>query len=258
MWRLESRSGVSSYLFGTMHVRSSIAHQFLDAILPFLNTCEVLAAEMNLDEFDQSVMVMGSTLPEGTTLRSLLGTRSYEKARKHLRKSFNVDLDIFNNRHPFLVSATISETLLINDKLESLDQELWNLAIHLNKSCIGLESFNEQMLIMQKISLLDSVRQIKYIGRNPTRFRRNLQKLINFYVDQDVINLYKSSRKQLEGMRRVLLFDRNSRMALRLVKIANSESVFAAVGAAHLGGAKGMLRLVKKQGFKVTPVKIEI
>jgi len=237
-----------------MHVRSSVAHQFLDKISPYLQRCEVLASEMNLDEFDHVAMVQGSGLPPGTSLESLMGSKKYVKARKSVLNSFHVDLDHFKTRHPFFANAAISESLMVNDQLESLDQEIWNRSKDLNMTRVGLESFMEQLTIMQKISPQDSIGQIKYIGRNPGNFRRNLQKLINFYVDQDVNKLYKSSRKQLEGMRKTLLFDRNRIMARRLSRLIADQSVFAAIGAAHLAGAKGMLRLIKHHGFLVKPV----
>lgn len=239
-----------------MHVRSSVAHQFVDRILPYLERCDLLAAEMGLDEYEPEAMIRGSTLPEGVTLDLILGEKSYQKIRKSLLRSFGVDLALFRTRHPFLVSASISESLLVNDQLESLDQEIWNRARSLKKTCVGLESFARQMEIMQEISVEEAVRQLRQIGRNPKSFRRNLRKMINFYVDQDVRNLYKSSRKQLEGLRKKMLFDRNRDMSGRLVNLMKENTVFAAVGAAHLDGAKGMLRFIKNEGFKVKPVKI--
>jgi uncharacterized protein YbaP (TraB family) len=154
------------------------------------------------------------------------------------------------------VIAAISESLLLKDHLESLDQELWNRAKSMDKICVGLESFEDQMKTMQQISIEDSVRQIRDIGRNPAKFRRNLHKMITFYVDQDVVNLYKSSLKQLQGLRKKLLFGRNVNMACKLADLMQTSTVFAAVGAAHLAGEKGMLRLLTQKGFNVKPINI--
>ncbi len=51
-----------------------------------------------------------------------------------------------------------------------------------------------------------------------------------------------------------MLYERNEIMARRFVEIASERSLFCAVGAGHLAGEKGMLRQLKKQGFKTTPV----
>jgi uncharacterized protein YbaP (TraB family) len=55
-------------------------------------------------------------------------------------------------------------------------------------------------------------------------------------------------------MRKALLFDRNKIMARRFAEMARQNSLFCAVGAGHLAGQKGMLRLLKKQGFKVRAI----
>jgi hypothetical protein len=99
-----------------------------------------------------------------------------------------------------------------------------------------------------------SARQIYEIGRNPGRFRRNLLRMIQYYTNQDIDHLYKASRKQLQGLRKKLLFQRNEKMANHFISLLSENTVFAAVGAAHLGGEKGMLRLVKKHGFKLKPI----
>lgn len=239
-----------------MHVRSTVAHQFLQGILPFIRDTEVLAAEMNLDEFDQAKMFKGTGLPEGTSLELLLGERKFSKTRKSLMRSFGIDLMAFQFRHPFLVSASISESLLVLDQLESLDQEIWNQARASQKICVGLESFDDQMKIMQEISLEKSARQVYEIGRNPGRFRRNLLKMIHYYANQDIDNLYKSSRKQLQGLRKKLLFQRNEKMTDDFMSFLTENTVFAAVGAAHLAGEKGMLRLLKRKGFKLQPIPL--
>ena len=55
-------------------------------------------------------------------------------------------------------------------------------------------------------------------------------------------------------MRRVLIFARNARMAERFDELAREQALFAAVGAAHLPGGKGMLRLLKHRGWRVRAV----
>ena len=55
-------------------------------------------------------------------------------------------------------------------------------------------------------------------------------------------------------MRKVLLYDRNQTMVHQFMEFAQYNSIFAAVGAGHLAGAKGMLRLLKQKGYQVRPV----
>jgi uncharacterized protein YbaP (TraB family) len=43
-------------------------------------------------------------------------------------------------------------------------------------------------------------------------------------------------------------------MAKNFVKIAKKQSVFCAVGAAHLPGETGVIELLRKKGYTVEPV----
>ena len=52
---------------------------------------------------------------------------------------------------------------------------------------------------------------------------------------------------------KTFLIDRNERMANRLVDLANDgRTYFVVIGADHLGGEKGILKLLGQKGFTVT------
>ena len=78
--------------------------------------------------------------------------------------------------------------------------------------------------------------------------------MLLWYQQGDIQRLYKAAKKDAKGMRKVLLFDRNILMAERFSEIAREKTLFCAVGAGHLPGQKGMLRLLKKDGFTVEAV----
>ena len=52
-----------------------------------------------------------------------------------------------------------------------------------------------------------------------------------------------------------MLYDRNSAWEKILIGIIPTTSVLVAVGAGHLPGDKGLLNLLRKSGYNVTPVK---
>ncbi|MNY51075.1 TraB family protein [compost metagenome] len=59
----------------------------------------------------------------------------------------------------------------------------------------------------------------------------------------------------MEGNEEVMLFARNRKWIPRIRRIASAKPTFFAVGAAHLGGEKGVIALLRKEGFTVTAVK---
>ena len=52
-----------------------------------------------------------------------------------------------------------------------------------------------------------------------------------------------------------MIYNRNQAWAEKLPSIMKTAPTFVAVGALHLPGEKGVLNLLKKQGYTVEPVK---
>jgi hypothetical protein len=78
--------------------------------------------------------------------------------------------------------------------------------------------------------------------------------MMNWYVAGDLQPLYQSAKKDAKGMRKVMIYRRNKLMTQRFEEISKKHSLFCAVGAGHLAGEKGMLRMLRKKGFVVKPV----
>jgi uncharacterized protein YbaP (TraB family) len=77
------------------------------------------------------------------------------------------------------------------------------------------------------------------------------------YVREDVNGLYKAIQESHfsgEGFQKKLLEDRNKAWIPRIDILCREKSSFIAVGAGHLGGPEGLIALLKKQGYQVTPV----
>ena len=58
-------------------------------------------------------------------------------------------------------------------------------------------------------------------------------------------------------MKTKLIDERNVGMANGLISNASENSVFAAVGASHLGGESGILNRLLEAGYKISPVSIK-
>ncbi|MNX99368.1 TraB family protein [compost metagenome] len=51
-----------------------------------------------------------------------------------------------------------------------------------------------------------------------------------------------------------MLDNRNNNWVKNMPELMKKESVFFAVGAAHLGGEEGVINLLKKAGYSVKPI----
>ena len=246
------------YLFGTMHTRHASPFGFLNAIEPLIRSSKLYCAELNLGQFDAELFGKSILLPPGNTLKDLLGITIYHKCARIFEKSYGIQLDQWVDKHPFMLLASMTDQVLTPTFDRPFDHHLWDLAGTWGKDRGGLESFSDQMTIMRRIPLQSQVRALKNLARNPQRLRNTIRKLLAHYEQQDIQQLYLSTRRGLTDMRRLMLDDRNLRMVDRLVELAAESSVFAAVGAAHLAGSKGMLRLLKQRGARLKPIPLQL
>jgi len=85
--------------------------------------------------------------------------------------------------------------------------------------------------------------------------------MMEAYKEQDLEKLGDFIKNSGDGMMQyedMLLNNRNRNWVLKLKTIMNERAVTIAVGAGHLPGDKGLIELLKKEGYTVKPVKNKI
>ena len=256
LWRLKPpKEGPDSYLFGTMHVRDLRAFNWLEQAKHCLDKCEVFATEFDFSESDPTQLAAVLQGGEQEPLDELLKPGAWKNLQRLCKKRLGIPAEHMRFTHPMAVSMALSNSLLADETNYSLDETLWNYAREQGKQTTGVETFEEQLEILGEIPYRQHLKSLTWLLKNYKRQKKRLRKMMQWYNAGELQKLYRSARKDAKGMRKVLLFDRNHLMADRVVEIAGKQSLFCAVGAGHLAGEKGMLRLLKKAGFKVRPVK---
>ena len=155
---------------------------------------------------------------------------------------------------PLFITNLLTEKILTDDNSVAMDSELYQLAQTLGKECTGIETFAEQLAILEQIPLAYQVKSLLKIGKNIKQFRKGLKKMFIIYESQDVQKIHKIAKKGAGKMRKIMLYQRNELMVERFSEKIYKKSIFCAIGAGHLGGKQGVLRLLKQKGLIVKPV----
>lgn len=259
LWELTPKgSSAKSYVFGTMHVRDYRAFIYQDIITEYIDACKVFAAEFDLRERAQLTSEDISKLPNNYRLQTLLGDHRYNRLRKIILKSFRVELDNFATILPIFIVNMLTEKVLINSKSIPLDTFLWQYAENTHRDLKGVESFAEQLITLDKIPLNYQLGSLVEIGNHPKKFRKQIKSLIDMYVKNDLKGLYKKSKKSLGKQKKLLLYNRNFVMAQRTKAMILLQTSFIAIGAAHLGGKKGVISLLKQADILCRPVFLDV
>ena len=245
---------VPSYVFGTMHVRDARAYGRIDAVYAALDRCRIFATEFDLNTIEADHDPTALYLDDDKTLKDYLSPRRYLRLRTILYRTFNFDLNRHLRLRPMIISNLLGERVLAEQFEESLDAHLWSRATARGLELTGLESYASQQALLKQLPVAMQLKSLLSIGRHPARFRRQTQRLADLYAAGRLDTLYQTTRRGAGGMRAALIFQRNRRMAARIDELARRAPLFAAVGAAHLPGGKGVLRLLKQRGWRVRPV----
>jgi len=254
LWKISHENKKDSYLFGTMHVKDKRAFGALPILEEKINKCEVFAAEFDLDDANQSQINFHTLLPENQLLENLFKPKRYHALSILFYKQTGMDIGLLNNQKPFFVYQLLTETLFKKDMPFALDHYLYEYAKEQSKTLAGVETFAEQIAILNNISIKEQATILNQTVKNFKKYRRQLKKLTDLYQSGNLSQLNKSARKSMGKLRKMMIDDRNFIMANRIAEMTNQQTTFAAVGAGHLGGKNGILRLLKLKGIKIKAI----
>lgn len=258
LWKIEaSHLSKPSYLYGTMHSRDKRAHMFSDSVLTKLNECDAVALELLTSKMEENPFAMLQLMMmEDTTLDMLLSEEDYQVVNAYAEKNLEMYSMFINKMKPIFTSALLTEGMMRNDKPYTVDDYFEKKAEAGGKLAIGIETMEEQMGALDQISLREQAQmlleQIKSEGEDSVLF----EQLMEHYKNQDLdamMKIYKSEEIP-EMFDEALIIKRNQVMAHRMDSIIKMQPTFNAVGALHLAGNEGVIELLKKKGYKMTPV----
>lgn len=238
-----------------MHVSSEEAYSPVTLAKHFMEQCQIYAGEMDLDdpELDQIGYVFMNE--DGKILQDFIGDKKYKKYKKIIARSYNIDLDQIAHYRPLVISNMISESILTKSYDLSLDHFLWKYAQAMGLEMKGLESASVQFDIMRSIPMDNQLKALQSCTKNVSKFRKKVLHLSDLYKDGKLSKLYKTSKKSMGGLRKLMIYDRNEFMVNNLIPMTDQGATFCAVGAAHLSGGKGMLKKIKAAGFQISPIQ---
>ncbi|MEI6753539.1 MAG: TraB/GumN family protein [Paludibacter sp.] len=253
-----------SYLFGTHHL---IPIQFLDSVpglFKAFNECEIVVGEMVLNNLDASSKIQqAAIMPNQTKISDLLTTEDYKLVDNELKATLKFGLKEVSVMNPTMI-LTMYEmekykklTGLSDDKQS--DSYFQLVAEEKNKKVLGLETIDEQIAILfgngslkrQAAVLVESIR------KKDTMLQEMIQ--LNSPYKAGKLNdllLLSKGKGDITDMTdeefRKMADNRNVNWMTKLPKMIKESSCFIAVGALHLPGQNGLLKLLEKEGYKVT------
>lgn len=264
LWVIEGKT--PSYLFGTIHVPDERVMNLPRVVEEALGACHEFYAEIPMDAEAMVSVLPRTMLPGGRTIADVLPKALYERTEAYVkRKGFS--LAIFERARVPFVAVQIALLDYLDDMALRLplDMALYTQALGTGKEVGGLETVDEQMSIFEDMSDEDGAKMLSktldMIEEAEQKGVNYVEQLMQLYLAGDEAGLLGFMHQSLDPnddfdrrFIRVLLTDRNARMARRIVEKLEKEpgrAYFFAIGAGHLAGDDGVLTLLGKKGLKL-------
>lgn len=256
LWKIEGRELTKpSYLFGTVHALCKDDFELKPKIERELQMAEKLVLEVNLAD-PKEMMKAQQLMMSEKTISSQLNTQQKIELDSLLKITFGMTLQQMDKMSPALLVSMISMKALpcsMGD-LRMFEMELLQRSSKNKLSVEGLETIEEQMEILTKVSSMPEL--IKQLHQQE-EYKAIFAEIVKAYKAEDLkkleelINDERFQNKETEG---IILNNRNTNWIPKMEKLMADSSCFFAFGAAHLLGDKGVIQLLKGEGYTLTPV----
>jgi uncharacterized protein YbaP (TraB family) len=257
-----------SYLFGTMHVSDKLAFHLGDSFYNALKKVDVVALETNpehwQDDYSKASFFgkrrnggfgynSSGYMPGDRMAITSFAINDYQEA---IKAALAVEPSMVNG----LLYRTYGTQLDDFEEDTFLDMYIFQAGKKLGKKLAGVENFEEsEKIVMEAYRDMLKDKNKKRKSMDYEGMYTNPKKLEDAYRkgDLDVLDSLQTLNTTSEAFEEKFLFKRNEIQAHSIDTILKQNSLFVAVGAAHLPGKRGIIEMLRKMGYTMRPVKMD-
>ena len=261
LWKVEG-PGIpkGSYLFGTMHMIEKEYFIFPDKLEKIVKKSEQLV--MELAGLPNQKDAMKYVLLEEGTFFDYFSKEQTDSILIWAKKEFKMDEAAFRSTmskmKPFVVVQMATQIHFMG-KTESYEMTLEEIAKTNKLSISGLETIEQQMAFFDDLTKEQQAEMVMEGIRDSEKSIETMKEMEVLYQGQNVDSLYLMIQDEggvISAESADFLDNRNAAWVPQIKEMIASKRCFIAVGAGHLGGPNGVIRLLEKEGYTLTPVEL--
>lgn len=273
LWKVSGKDcHKPSYLFGTIHLETG---NYIDSVPGLNEAIESVDAiygeifcETMLSDNTMSQIIKDAAAPQDSTIDKLLTKEEYQLVDSVVRVYMMglIGLDNLAKLKPVIVSTQLNVLQMKKyfpqnmDQSNMLDMAIQKRGIALGKHVDGLETVEAQTKALFGASLTKQAQDLVDFCRKDKTFAERGKQLCDAYHAQDIAAIEKvvfdpefgTDDEEIE----TLGYERNRNWMPKIEATLPVQSVLIAVGAAHLLGEQGLIKLLRDKGYTVEPVEM--
>lgn len=261
LWEISGKKVKSpSYIFGTMHLIPKDQFLFPESLQDKVKESDLLVMEIGgLSEQMKGMQLM--MLEEGNLFDHFSEAQAdsiYDYSEENLGYTEDQLNTMFGKMKPFVLIQLMTKNAF-GESPASYEMSMEKIAKESETAIEGLETIEEQMALFDNIPMEEQVEMVMSSLRNADSSAVETQKLIDAYLDQDIDSLHRymqQSDSEMSGFEDDFLNKRNKNWIPLIKKYIKKNKTFIAVGAGHLGGEKGVIELLRREGYTLTPIEL--
>jgi uncharacterized protein YbaP (TraB family) len=252
LWEV-SGNGLSkpSYLYGTVHMICGGDYFLSEKTKKAFEASNKLVLEINFADpnemADMQKMAMGKE-----PLSKKLNPEQLAKLDAILKKTAGMTVQQVDSFSLMTVMSLISMKTFGCTDMKLYEMEFIDQAKKRNVEIGGLETVKSQFAMFENAYSNDEM-----IAMLSESTPEETAKLVSSYKAENIDDLFAISTDPKftnEKTKKIIVDNRNNNWVKNMPELMKKESVFFAVGAAHLGGEEGVINLLKKAGYSVKPI----
>lgn len=268
LWKI-SGNGIKepSYIFGTHHVAPNSITDSIKGFDKAFESTRQLYGEIDMNFMtDNSTLIemqKAMTMPEGKRLSDLFSNEDRKLIDSACKKYLGIGIDMMDMLKPMAIASQLSVVMSMKEfpelqKGEQLDMNLQNMAKKEGKEVKGLESLEFQTNLIFNMPLEEQAEFLLKTVESTDESEKTSKELANAYKSQNLDKIMelinKEEMQDNENYIKMLVYDRNRNWVEQMKSIVDDKPTFFVVGAGHLPGEEGVLKLLENEGYTIEPV----
>ena len=266
-----------SFIVGTYHLAPASFADSIPGMRQAIEQTNQVCGELDMmDAFkpeNAAQLIQSQMLPEGVTLSSLLSAEQLSRLNALLLEVLGTNLEdeAFAAQMEKMKPVTLSTTLSLAsymkktqsfNPMELLDNYFQTLALQNGKSVKGFETVEFQMDVLYGSELPKQVEDLMCLVDHFDEATELVDRITSAYFSQNFQQLESVLEEEMEGTcaatpeeEAALLDDRNHNWIKLMPDMMAEKPTLFAVGAGHLCGEQGVLKLLEGLGYTVEGMK---
>ena len=249
--------GQPSVIIGTMHSDDPKLMEMHQKSIPILKAAKNGLFEIRFDNaaIQKTIATMFYNVGGNQTLRSEAGDELHDRFMKAVGKESKMNEYL----KPWSAAVMLQYPKDVADGVE-LDLKLQKMADDNKVNIVGLEQVEEQLSIFNDLPKDEQLQALRDVLDNLDKNIEMQNKMQEAYLAKDLRGLealipesidLSTDKEAAKRLMKKLVDDRNVRMADRMVKYIDEGNAFVAIGALHLPGNIGVLKLLEDKGYRI-------